>query len=93
LGFRNADFGFELSAFEPAAKIYNPQSETGNPPAGWEFEGQIRNVERVFFLGYFEDATASAFPVATRLELVDKSCCRELQKKSLGTKLGESKTS
>ena len=26
-----------------------------------------------------ENATASAFPVATRLELVDKSCCRELQ--------------
>ncbi len=25
-------------------KIYNPQSETGNPPEGWESEGQIINV-------------------------------------------------
>jgi hypothetical protein len=24
-------------------KIRNPQSETGNPPEGWESEGQIRN--------------------------------------------------
>jgi len=50
------------------AQIRNPQSETGNPAAGWECEGQIRDVERVFFLGYFE-------------------------KKSLGRRLGESKTS
>jgi hypothetical protein len=26
-----------------------------------------------------ENATASAFPAATRLEFVDKFCCRELQ--------------
>ena len=30
----------------PAASssLQNPQSETGNPPEGWESEGQIRNV-------------------------------------------------
>jgi hypothetical protein len=35
---------------------------------------------------------ANAFPIATRLELVDKSCCRELQLGSLKTKstLGKS---
>jgi hypothetical protein len=37
---------------------------------------QLAPLNRVPF-GKFN--RASAFPVATRLELVDKSCCRELQ--------------
>ena len=29
--------------FRPHSVFHNLQSETGNPPEGWESEGQIRN--------------------------------------------------
>ncbi len=38
----------------------------------------------VLALAFHENATASAFPVATRPELVDRSRCRELQSASGG---------
>ncbi len=40
------DSDFWLLILSPCSMPYvfsNPQSETGNPPEGWESEGQIRN--------------------------------------------------
>jgi len=63
------------------------------PPPPRKPESQKVTEATVFFGRYglarifYENATASAFPAATRLELVDKSCCRELQSASGGRPL------
>jgi hypothetical protein len=36
------DFSF---VFDFVLSVFNPKSETGNPPEGWESEGQIRNLK------------------------------------------------
>lgn len=46
-GFRIADCGFriEKNKVQIENQIRIPHSQTGNPPAGWESEGQIYNLK------------------------------------------------
>jgi hypothetical protein len=44
-GLRISDFGLKIIIRKPRThfKLRNPHSQTGNPPEGWESEGQMRN--------------------------------------------------